>query len=167
MTGNAIYKYLVTLGVPATDARKLVATGYAESSMRADAVGDGGDSIGLFQINIPAHPDKLTRLSGSSSRSDWVTWLKNPINNIKAAAAVYKSQGLGAWTEYKKGDYLQYLDLADSTQELKSLSGNYKGTKLTGKTTANDSQGGGNLKGYIFFGACLVLGLFIILGGSK
>jgi hypothetical protein len=110
MTGQDIYNGLIGQGVPAGDARILSAVAYGESGYQTGAVGDGGDSIGLFQINVPAHYDKLQQWTGSSSRSVWESWLKVPENNLKAAAAVYDSQGLGAWTVYNTGAYRQYLD---------------------------------------------------------
>lgn len=179
MTGNDIYNSLVNLGVPAGDARKLVATGYSESGMNNTIPGDGGNSIGLFQIYMPAHPDKLTILTGSSRKADWISWLQVPENNIKAAAAVYKSQGLGAWTEYRNGHYKQYLGLADSKTDLANIS-NVPASTLTGSDTGTIEMTGYNppvaadtgslggastLTAFGFLIACLFLSLVLILGG--
>lgn len=110
MDAEYIVNKLVEYGVPLPDAKTLAAVGYAESGYRPGAVGDNGDSLGLFQINIPAHWDKLARWTGSRDRNAWEDWLKNPDNNIMAASQVYRSQGLGAWTMYTNGGYKQYLD---------------------------------------------------------
>jgi len=106
---NYIINQLESYGVPYADSYTLAAVGFAESSYRTNAVGDGGDSIGVFQINMPAHGPKLTKWTSSTQRSVWVNWLSNLDNNIYAAAQVYKSQGLGAWTMYKNGGYKAYL----------------------------------------------------------
>lgn len=106
---GSIYNGLISHGLPPADANTLTAVSYGESGYNPNAVGDGGDSIGLFQINIPAHWPKLVSWTGSTNRADWVTWLKNPDNNIYAASEVYKSQGLGAWSVYNNGSYKAYL----------------------------------------------------------
>lgn len=111
MNARDIYNELINSGVPAQDAAILVAVGQAESSLNPQAVGDSGNSIGLFQIYMPAHTDFLPVYSGSGNRSDWINWLKDPINNIKAAVAVYNSQGLEAWTMFRNGGYQQYMGL--------------------------------------------------------
>lgn len=38
------------------DGQQFLAVARCESSLRPDAVGDGGHSYGLFQIHLPAHP---------------------------------------------------------------------------------------------------------------
>lgn len=116
MKGEDIYKILVKHGVPPEDARILVATAVAESGLRADAVGDKhiswAPSVGLFQIHIPAHWDKLQKFTGVRNLEKWEEWLKEPEFNAFMAAQVYKSQGLNAWTCYRTGAYRQYLDKA-------------------------------------------------------
>lgn len=109
ITPEAIYYALVGGGVPASDARILTAVAQGESSLRPDAVGDNGHSIGMFQIYIPAHGDKLQAMTGSPNENYWKSWLTDPLNNINAAIAVYNSQGLGAWSVYNNGAYEQYL----------------------------------------------------------
>lgn len=109
MTSQDIINKLIEYGVPQHDAQILAACGYAESGYQAGILGDGGDSIGLFQINTPAHGKKLESWTGSTILAEWVEWLKNPDNNIFAAAQVYFSQGLGAWTMFKNGGYMPYV----------------------------------------------------------
>jgi hypothetical protein len=48
----------------------------AESGGRPEAVGDGGTSFGIWQINRPSHPQYSA------------SWLANPDNNAAAALAV-------------------------------------------------------------------------------
>lgn len=111
MNTTDIINALVEHGVPFNDAVTLAAVGYAESGYQVGVEGDKdlGGSIGLFQIHLPAHGPKLVEWTGSQDRDTWIKWLSDPWNNIKAAAAVYKSQGLGAWTQYKNGAYKPYM----------------------------------------------------------
>lgn len=115
MTGLDIMRKLIGYGVPVEHARILAAVAYPESSYNTEAelITPYEHSVGLFQINMKAHWDKLIRWTGSRDPAVWRKWLMNPENNIFAAAEVYKSQGLGAWTVYKKGTYIPYLDKLD------------------------------------------------------
>ncbi len=54
-------------------------------------------SIGLFQINLLAHPE----YSAAN--------LTDPVNNARAALQIYQQQGLRAWGSYTDGRYRQYL----------------------------------------------------------
>ena len=128
-----IYNRLLAGGVPQKDAQILAATAKGESGLRTDAVGDAGNSFGLFQIYIPAHYPKLEAFTGSPNRYVWEDWLKDPINNIKAAIAVYNSQGLGAWTIYNTGAYKQYLNDIDTSGSAWPLS-DYTGGTITEDT---------------------------------
>jgi TP901 family phage tail tape measure protein len=112
-TGRDIMQHLMKYGIPEADARILAAVAFGESSYNPNAVGDSGQSIGLFQIHMPAHADKLRRVTGSDNPEDWIRYLQDPYKNIYMAYEVYKSQGLGAWTVYKKGTYKPYLDILD------------------------------------------------------
>lgn len=111
MDSNYIISKLGSAGVPSGNAQILAAIAYAESSYNTAAIGDAqyGYSIGLFQINLPAHSDKLARWTSSQDKNTWVNWLSNADNNIFAATQVYFSQGLGAWSTYNDGSYLKYL----------------------------------------------------------
>ena len=42
------------------DRVRFLATAKCESSLRPSVIGDDGNSIGLFQIHLPSHPDVLT-----------------------------------------------------------------------------------------------------------
>jgi len=108
---NYIINKLTSYGVSQDDATILAAVAYSESSYRPEIIGDEsyGGSVGLFQINLPAHANKLKQWTKSSNRKDWIEWLYNINNNIYAASQVYFSQGLGAWTMYRNGHYKKYL----------------------------------------------------------
>ena len=110
---NYIINKLVGLGVPSNDSTILAAVGYAESSYITGIIGDQqyGGSIGIFQINLPAHKDKLAKWTSSLDKNVWITWLSNLDNNIYAASQVYFSQGLGAWTMYRNKGYQKFLGL--------------------------------------------------------
>lgn len=71
------------------------AVAMAESSGRTDVVNSIG-CVGLWQINQPVH---------IKSHPTWtVKWLQNPVNNAKAAAVIYRSQGWNAWEAYTGPD---------------------------------------------------------------
>ena len=102
----------------------MLAIGGAESGWTADADGDcglGGPSCGgcpgqsgaatswgVWQIHN-VHGAYLTQMSGSGTACDWRAWLFNPHNNAVAALNIYQSQGLGAWSTYTSGAWLNYL----------------------------------------------------------
>lgn len=82
----------------------MTAIGMAESSGNPHAVNDGKKmgtneySVGLWQVNRKAHPQYDEQ------------WLKDPVNNAKAALDIYKKQGLKAWGAYTDGRYKKYLN---------------------------------------------------------
>lgn len=81
-------------GLPG-DPEVWAAVAMAESSGRTDVVNSIG-CVGLWQINQPAHV---------GSHPTWtVKWLQDPVNNAKAAKAVYASQGWSAWEAYTGPD---------------------------------------------------------------
>jgi hypothetical protein len=74
----------------------------AESSGDPGAVGDGGESIGLWQIHRPSWPTL-----GS------VAELKDPAHNARAAKHVRNtSRGWSHWTMYRNGEYRAGYDEA-------------------------------------------------------
>ena len=88
------------------DHRTMLAIAKAESSCRAQAKGDTkltyqsngriyGYSIGFFQIRI---------LPGREHCDSF-----DVTTNVKCAYAIYKSQGLRAWSVYNNGKYKTYL----------------------------------------------------------
>ena len=71
------------------------AVAMAESSGRTDVVNSIG-CVGLWQINQPVH---------IKTHPTWtVAWLQNPVNNAKAAAVIYRAQGMKAWEAYTGPD---------------------------------------------------------------
>ena len=75
----------------------------------------GPASWGLWQIFMPYHLDKLAALGAPMDNPcATASWLMDPYNNAKAADAVYKSQGLDAWTVYKNGSYKIHLAVAET-----------------------------------------------------
>ncbi len=85
-----------SIGFPDPDLAAAVAM--AESGCNPMAVGDQGHSIGLWQINIPAHPEY-----GELALFD-------PQYNAKAAFAI-SSHGTNwhPWTTFRNGAYLKYM----------------------------------------------------------
>jgi len=118
MTGRDIENLLISHGISERDAEILTATAFGESSFNARAVNHSAieHSIGLFQINMDVHGDKLERATGSTDVNTWIEWLKNPINNIKMAVEVYRERetfdrsGLRAWTVYLTGRWKDFID---------------------------------------------------------
>lgn len=81
-------------GLPG-DADMWAAVAMAESSGRTDVVNPIG-CVGLWQINQPVWV---------KSHPSWTKeWLKNPVNNARAAAVVYRAQGMKAWEAYTGPD---------------------------------------------------------------
>jgi hypothetical protein len=94
LTYQQIVQVARTGGLPG-DPEVWAAIAMAESSGRTDIVNEIG-CVGLWQVNQPVwvklHPT-------------WtVAWLKNPVNNAKAAAYVYRAQGFSAWQAYTGPD---------------------------------------------------------------
>lgn len=100
-TPSQIRAALIKQGVPDDDATKLTQISGAESGYGAHPVSgknaNGTTDYGVFQINS-VHGD----LNPSSlPNADLDT-------QAAAAAAVYKKEGLGAWTTYKNGAYQKF-----------------------------------------------------------
>lgn len=74
------------------------AVAYAESRGHVRAVGDGGDSIGLWQVNMPAHP--------RYKKED----LFDARKNAKAALSISRGgKNWRPWTQYRTGAFKQFL----------------------------------------------------------
>lgn len=69
----------------------------AESGGSSGAIGDNGDSIGLWQINLPSHPQYTQQQ------------LLDPSANAIAALGIWQSSGWGPWSTFNSGAYRQYL----------------------------------------------------------
>ena len=111
--GNAAFSditmTLKAAGFEEKDIPLFTALAMAESSGNQRSKRDDTDVHGLWQIRFPVHVEKL-RAMGITSREQ----LYDPMNNAKAALAILRSQGLGAWEAYTEGAYKQYLPQAEA-----------------------------------------------------
>ena len=57
-------------------------------------------SVGLWQINLLAH------------REYTQSQMEDPVQNARAALAIYRREGLRAWGSYTDGRYRQYFNAA-------------------------------------------------------
>jgi hypothetical protein len=85
----------------------------------------GDESYGLMQVNMIDYPDyqlgqSRLREFGLKEKSD----LYDPLTNMRAAKAIYDSQGPNAWSVYKSGKYKEFVPGA---QELQSTGQSYGG----------------------------------------
>lgn len=90
---------------------------YRDGGAAEQAYSCGGKtSFGVWQVNLPSHAAMVAALSGipASNPCGQAAWLADFANAAKAAYAVYRSQGLGAWTTYQTGKYLHYLAKAQA-----------------------------------------------------
>jgi len=96
---DTIPGYAKAAGFSGADLAIAVAIAYAESSGDANAVGDSGNSFGLWQINLPNHPEYADAN------------LYDPQTNANAAFAIYQQAGnsFSPWTTFNTGAYSQYL----------------------------------------------------------
>lgn len=69
--------------------------------VKSDSVGDGGDSIGPWQINRANWTDEYNEQT-----------LRDPATNARAAHDVWARQGPRAWTMYRNGTYRRYMEEA-------------------------------------------------------
>lgn len=103
LTASQIQGYAANAGFSGDDLNTAVAVALAESSGRTGVVGDTsitpGGSIGLWQINLQAHPEYTA------------AELTDPQTNANAAYAIYSAAGgqFTPWTTFNTGAYMQYL----------------------------------------------------------
>ncbi len=89
---------LLARAVGFPDPELAAAIALAESSGDASAIGDGGKSVGLWQINTAAHPE--------FQRSDLV----DPTFNAQAALGISKrGTDWKPWSTYNSGSYKRFL----------------------------------------------------------
>jgi hypothetical protein len=99
MTASDLTTLAMNAGFSPGDAAIAAAVAMAESRGNPAAVGDQGNSIGLWQINLPAHPE-------------FRSWnLRDPQTNANAAFSVWQQAGgsFSPWTTFKTGAYQAYL----------------------------------------------------------
>lgn len=106
-------------------ANLMAAIAMAESGGRQRATNkntNGSIDRGLWQIN------------SSHSQFDPQRLLDDPHYNAKAAVAIERSQGLGAWSTYNNGAYRQFLNSAAQ------VSTKYGGSRPGGQSTKDTGQ---------------------------
>ena len=122
----------------------MTAIAMAESGGRAHAFNPRGldKSYGLFQVNMHGNlgPARMKEF-GLQKESQ----LFDPETNVKAAKQILGSQGLGAWSVYKGGQYKKFLPEAQKAAQ--SLGQAQTQTEATPQETA--TKGG---RTFLIFG---------------
>lgn len=123
---QALESLWTSAGGPVALAPTMAAIAIAESGGRPDALNDnpstGDYSVGLWQINyFDGMRAERTREFGSPD-----ALRASPTAQARAAVAIYRQQGLRAWSTYTGGDYRRYMGGA-----------NYSGTGVVSASGAN------------------------------
>lgn len=93
-----LYQLARSVGLDDRAARMAAAIGLAESGGRPGAVGDRGQSIGIWQIHTPSHP--------WASREQ----LKDPLYNARAMARISRGgRDWRPWTVFRSGAYRKFM----------------------------------------------------------
>ena len=97
-SGGTVARAAQAAGFTGANLLRAVAEAKGESGWNENAVGDGGNSIGLMQIHLPSHP--------------WARGLnlKNPFVNMRAAMRVFKGAG-GSWAPWH-ANHVPYIAAA-------------------------------------------------------
>lgn len=110
LTASQIASILRQQGFPSEKIPTMTAISLAESSGNPKAfnpnASTGDKSYGLFQVNMLGGlgPERM-RQFGLKKEEE----LFDPNVNARAAKQILESQGLGAWSVYKGGQYKQFL----------------------------------------------------------
>jgi len=166
LSREQIATYAKSAGFPDDLVPTMVAIALAESGGRTEAHADDSDdnSYGLWQINMIGSlgPGRRKQF-GLKTDSE----LLNPTVNARAAYAIYKSQGLKAWTTYTSGKYKKHLNASDvGTGTAEAATQPSSGTGLTGGLNAlgaNLMKAGSNIGGIIVAVVLVVLGVVILM----
>lgn len=116
LSSSQIAQYAANAGFTGSALQTAVAIALAESSGNPSVVGDTnitpGGSVGLFQINLAAHPEYSA------------AELMDPQANADAAYAIYEDAGgqFTPWTTYNTGAYATSLPASSSSSSLLSIS---------------------------------------------
>lgn len=111
LSASDIAGYAQNAGFDGDDLTTAVAVALAESSGNPGAVGDlqltPGGSIGLWQINLKAHPEYAN------------VDLTDPQTNANAAYAIYlaANSSFSPWSTYKNNAYQAYLVTATNATQ--------------------------------------------------
>lgn len=109
-------------GFRGKDLTTSVAVAIAESRLNADAIGDGGNSFGLWQIHKPSHPELF------ASNPNW----SDPSVNARMAKAVHAKQGWNAWTMYRNGFYYIFVSTPGVQTAVKAAETEGAGSAVVG-----------------------------------
>ena len=127
LAGNSSLANLwIQAGGPPNVANIMAAIAMAESGGRKNATNKNSNGTvdrGLWQIN------------SSHAQFNPQQLLSDPLYNARAAVAVYKSQGLTAWTTYNTGAYKSFLGQGGTV-----TSGGYGGTRPGGDNSGQPSS---------------------------
>lgn len=128
LSPREIAGYAQQYGLPCTQAVAIV---LGESSGETDAHNPSGeDSVGIWQINLDAHADKMSRSSA-----------RDPGTATRYAKQLYRESGWTPWGAYTNGSYAQFLD------EARASCGNpvqhTTATASSGGSGSGNSDGGG------------------------
>lgn len=107
LTQSEMTALALSVGFPASVAPTMGAIGMAESGGNTQAVhtnSNGSVDKGVWQINS-VNSDVINKYGGNPL---------NPTANAQMALAIYKRQGLQAWSTYTSGAYLKYTNKGGS-----------------------------------------------------
>ena len=173
LSTDQIRTLLTTAGFPknSTVTDDMVGIAYAESGGDPNSHNSKppDDSYGLWQINMLGSLGPARRKQFGISTN---TQLFDPQTNARAAYVVYKSQGLNAWTTYKNGEYLKYMngktsatgDVGSAVSNLTSFSGISSSINAVGQ---NLFKGVADFTGILIALALLAMGIIVLIADSK
>lgn len=110
LTQDSLSQLALQAGFQGSDINTAAAIAKAESGGDPSVVGDlnltPGGSVGLWQINLAAHPQYTA------------AQLKDPLANARAAYDIYKAAGysFAPWTTYRTGAYAQYVPVGSGSR---------------------------------------------------
>lgn len=135
---SGLQSYASNAGFSGDDLNTACAVALAESSGNPGAVGDlnvtPGGSIGLWQVNLKAHPEYTA------------DQLKDPQTNANAAYAIYQAAGdaFTPWTTFNTGAYLAYVPASTAAPDTSTVADASAGSDDSG---GNDDMVGGSFNG--------------------
>lgn len=147
LTAEQVAKVAYAAGFRGADLVTMVAVAKGESGWNPKSLADDSDdlSYGLWQINMLGSmgPDRR-KTFGLGSNDD----LYDPMTNARAAFSLYGSQGLNAWSVYKRKDYQKWLPEAQAAvTSLGYGSGDAAPTPNTFAGVGGGGGGGGGMGG--------------------
>lgn len=141
-------------GFPEEAIPTMMAIAKAESGWRPEAINtanrNGSVDRGLFQIN-----------SIHQGNSWYPQNPFDPLQNAKAAFAVYQGQGLNAWSVYKSGKYKEFLQPAPPRQTYAANTGGSTGVRFA---TANN---GSSFRQQVINKTMMEIGTPYVWGGNS